>query len=173
VESIFERHSVVVRVFVDRIGAVAAVRDLYRAGFREEEIGIASLLADGDLTEAETITEDGRTHGRDAFHEASAGAATGEIVAMGIASGVISTIGPVIAGGTLAPILLNDTETDALIGTLGAISGDLYPSVEANFYQDQVKAGRTIVAVKADERYHDAAEILARDGGYDRERPGR
>jgi hypothetical protein len=171
VTSIFEQHSVVVRVFEDRIRAVAALRDLYRAGFREDEIGIARLRVDGDLTEAETIPEPDPTDGSGSF-ECFTESCLGEIGGIGISAGEIPAIGSVIAGGTLAPIIVHDSERDILRGTLGAISGDAYPRDVATFYEEEVKAGRTIVAVSADERYHDAAEILARDGGYDLERLG-
>jgi hypothetical protein len=157
-------------VFEDRIRAVAAVRDLYRAGFREEEIGIARLRVDGDLTEAEAIPEADLMDGSGSFVECSAESHLGEIGGIGISAGDIPAIGSVIAGGTLAPILAHESEKDILRRTLGAISGDAYPREQASFYEEQVRAGRTIVAVSADQRYDDAAEILARDGGYDLER---
>jgi hypothetical protein len=172
VASIFEQHSVVVRVFEDRMQAVAALRDLYLAGFREEEIGIARLRVDGDLTEAESIPEAELQDASGSFVECFAESHLGEIGGIGISAGEIPAIGSVIAGGTLAPILVHQSEKDILRGTLGAIAGEAYPREEASFYEEQVKAGRTIVAVSADQRYRDAAEILAQDGGYDLERLG-
>jgi hypothetical protein len=73
----------------------------------------------------------------------------------------------VIAGGTLAAILANAAGGAAIGGVLGALAGSDVPHEEANYYQGEFEAGRTIVTVKSGDRYDEAASILRRHGGYD------
>jgi hypothetical protein len=162
-----DRRTTVVGVFEDRTHAAAAVKDLYQAGFNEQQIGIARRRADDDLTET-VSPDDARTSaGTDAVAGAIAGAGVGGLVGLGVVSGVIPALGPVIAGGTLAAILANAAGGAAIGGVLGALTGSDVPHEDANYYQGEFEAGRTIVTVSAGGRYDEAASILRRHGACD------
>ena len=55
--TINDKRSTVIGVFEDRDHAVAAIRDLYNAGFPEDRIGIARRGADGDMVAAGTTSQ--------------------------------------------------------------------------------------------------------------------
>jgi hypothetical protein len=162
-----DRRSTVVGVFKDRTHAAAAVKDLYQAGFNEQQIGIARRRADDDLAETVSADDGGTSVGTGAIAGAIAGAGVGGLVGLGVVSGVIPVLGPVIAGGTLAAILANAAGGAAIGGVLGALTGSDVPHEEANYYQGEFEAGRTIVTVNAGDRYDEAASILRRHGAYD------
>ena len=167
-----DKRSTVIGVFEDRDHAVAAIRDLYNAGFPEDRIGIARRGADGDMVNAGAIPQQaapaetgiGSTTG--AVAGAVAGASMGGLVGLGILAGVIPAIGPVIAGGTLAAVLANAAGGAAIGGVLGTLTGESYPQEEANYYQAEFEAGRTIVTVDAGTRRTDAMSVIALNGGY-------
>jgi len=161
-----ERRSTVVGVFEDRSQADAAVSELRRAGFREDQIGVASRGAEGETWG--TATDEGGSHvGTGALTGVLAGAGLGGLVGLGILSGIIPAIGPVIAGGTLAAILANAAGGAAVGGLIGALTGAGIPEEEARYYHGEFEAGRTIVTVQADGKYDEAVAILRRHGAYD------
>ena len=81
-------------------------------------------------------------------------------------------IGPVIAGGTLAVILANAAGGAAIAGLVGALVGLGIPKDEAEHYESELKAGRTIVTVKdLSGRYGEAFAILQQYGGYNKQTP--
>src|SRR5512135_2350205 len=153
-----EQRSTVVGVFEDRRQADTAINELRQAGFREDQIGVATRRAEGETLEATTAEEGSR---------AGAGAGLGGLVGLGVIAGVIPVIGPVIAGGTLAAILANAAGGAAIGGLVGALAGSGILEEEARYYQGEFEAGRTIVTVKADGRYDEAVTILRRHGAYD------
>src|SRR5512135_2260125 len=161
-----EQRSTVVGVFEDRRQADAAINELRQAGFREDQIGVATRRAEGETLEA-TTAEEGSRAGTGAITGALAGAGLGGLVGLGVIAGVIPVIGPVIAGGTLAAILANAAGGAAIGGLVGALAGSGIPEEEARYYQGEFEAGRTIVTVKADGRYDEAVTILRRHGAYD------
>src|SRR5512135_2742886 len=161
-----EQRSTVVGVFEDRRQADTAINELRQAGFREDQIGVATRRAEGETLEA-TTAEEGSRAGTGAITGALAGAGLGGLVGLGVIAGVIPVIGPVIAGGTLAAILANAAGGAAIGGLVGALAGSGIPEEEARYYQGEFEAGRTIVTVKADGRYDEAVTILRRHGAYD------
>ena len=152
----------IVGVFAQRSDAQRAVSALRQAGFGEHEIGMISQNKDGAVT-----THDG--DGNNAAEGAAVGAATGVGVgalwALGIAAGVLPAIGPAIAGGLFASILTSAAGGAAVGGLIGALVGLGIPEEEAEFYESEVKAGRTIVTVKTDKRRDEAMHILRNHGG--------
>jgi uncharacterized protein (TIGR02271 family) len=60
----------------------------------------------------------------------------------------------------------------AVAGIVGALIGLGIPEEEARYYEGEVKAGRTLVTVKADNRYAEAEAILRRYGAYDMQTRG-
>jgi hypothetical protein len=86
---------------------------------------------------------------------------------VGIGALAIPGVGPFIAAGAFGAAL-----TGAGIGAgVGAIAGALVgmgiPKEEAEYYEGEVRRGRTLVTVKADGRYAEAREVLTRHGAYD------
>ena len=162
-----QQRSTVVGVFEDRSHADAAISELRQAGFREDQIGVASRHAETGEAAETTTTGEGSHIGTGAITGALAGAGLGGLVGLGIISGVIPALGLVIAGGTLAAILANVAGGAAIGGLLGALTGAGIPEEEAHYYQGEFEAGRTLVTVTADGRYDEAVTILRRHGAYD------
>jgi uncharacterized protein (TIGR02271 family) len=84
----------------------------------------------------------------------------------------LPAIGPAIAGGTLAAILSSAAAGAAAAGLAGTLSGMGIPKDEAEFYESEFKAGRTIVTVNAGSRSAEALAILRQFGGYERSTAG-
>jgi uncharacterized protein (TIGR02271 family) len=155
--------STIVGVFEDRAHAQQAINELKRLGFREDQIGVTSRHghasdSDGD---ADSYAAEGGMAGL------ATGAGIGALWGLGIISGVLPAIGPAIAGGTLAAILSSAAAGAAAAGLAGTLVGLGIPKDEAEFYESEFQAGRTIVTVKADARGAEARSILSRFGGYD------
>ncbi|HMB06470.1 MAG TPA: DUF2934 domain-containing protein, partial [Isosphaeraceae bacterium] len=150
-----QQRSTVVGVFADRSHADAAISELRQAGFREDQIGVASRHAEAGEAAETTTTGEGSHIGTGAIVGALAGAGLGGLVGLGI------------AGGTLAAILANAAGGAAIGGLLGALTGAGIPEEEARYYQGEFEVGRTLVIVTVDGRYDEAAAILHRHGAYD------
>lgn len=163
-----EQRSKVIGVFDDRAHALAAVKELYQAGFTAKQIGIAGRHDEGNTTVTETYpVEDHGSAATGALTGAVAGASLGGLVGIGLTTGIIPVLGPVIAGGTLAVILANTAGGAAIGAALGAATGEHSSHDQGNYYQREFEAGRTLVTVNAGSRVDDAATILHRNGGYD------
>ncbi|MBL8796219.1 MAG: hypothetical protein JNM56_20135, partial [Planctomycetia bacterium] len=155
-----DKHQVAVGVFSDRYQANHAVTELREAGFTNDEIGIVGphgVDADDDR---------GAAIGAAVGAGAVAGAGLGGLVGLGILTGMIPVLGPVIAGGTLAVMLANAAGGAVIGGLVGILVGFGISEEEAQYYEKEVKAGRTVVTVRAGDRYSVAAGILRRHGSY-------
>jgi hypothetical protein len=146
-----------VEVFPDRSHAEYAVEQLRRHGFRDEQIGF--LTAEPDAVEPPapipgTKTEEGAATG------AVAGAAVGGLVGAALATLAIPGIGAVIAGGLMAGVLGGAATGLAGGGIVGALIGLNIPEDDAHHYVREFHSGRTLVTVRADERYDEAERIL-------------
>ena len=155
----------VVGVFEDRVHADQAVANLKKAGFRDDQIGVAMRHAEGsadaNADASGTHVESGTITG------ALTGLGLGALAGLGVLSGVIPVIGPAIAAGTLGVILSNAAAGAAVAGLAGALIGYGIPEEEANYYHSEFEAGRAIVTVHADGRSSEATDILRRHGAYD------
>jgi len=158
------QHATAVGVFNDHLAADRAVADLKKAGFRDDQIGVIGR----DWRNKSGTDEDESKAGEGAAVGAIAGAGVGGLVGLGVLAGVIPVIGPAIAAGTLGVILSNAAGGAAIAALAGALIGLGIPEEEAQFYENEFKAGRYIVTVKADGRLEEARAILRRHGGYDR-----
>ena len=155
-----------VGVFDDRNDAELAARDLRESGFKDDQIGYAWR------------DDAGKTHkeGNKSGELAASGAGTGVVLGgiIGAAAALlIPGIGPVVSGGILASALAGGA-TGAVTGAVaggvtGALLGLGIPEVEAKYYDQQFRDGRTLMTVKADDRYSDASDIIRRRKGYDYE----
>jgi len=161
-----QERTTIVGVFTDQRHADQAVDELRKAGFREDQIGFTGRWLEGDAT-GTTTPEESSHAGTGAIVGALAGAGLGGLVGLGIIAGMIPAIGPVIAGGTLAAIMANAAGGAAIGGLVGSLTGAGIPEEEAQYYQNEFEAGRSIVTVKADGRYDEAMTILRRHGAYD------
>jgi hypothetical protein len=155
-----------VGVFEDRTLADNAVKELKRAGFKDEEIGYAIRTPDGGHDVASPKQLGGSGFAAGAVIGGLAGAA---------AALMIPGIGPVLAGGALLGVLGGAAVGGAAGGILGALAAMGIPEEEATFYEGEFQAGRILVTVRTNGRFDEARAILDRSGGYDvrRTAPGR
>lgn len=158
--------TVAVGLFHDPEDARNAIGALKDAGFAGDDIGLLMH----DRGEARAMAEETGTH-------AGEGAATG-LVAGGILGGLggwlvgigalaIPGVGPFIAAGAFGAAL-----TGAAVGAgVGAIAGALIgmgvPKEEADYYEQEVRGGRTLVTVRAGGRMEEADAILHEHGAND------
>jgi len=160
-----QQRSTVVGVFTDRVHADQAVSELRKAGFREDQIGVAMRHTDAGT---DVVTDDEGSHaGSGAVTGVLTGLGLGALAGLGVLSGVIPVIGPAIAAGTLGVILSNAAAGAGIAGLVGALVGAGIPEHEANYYQGEFESGRTIVTVNADGRADEVTAILRRNGAYD------
>jgi uncharacterized protein (TIGR02271 family) len=161
--------STVVGVFEDRMAADRAVDELRRAGFREDQIGVAGRYEEDRVVvdRDPSLEEEASAAGTGAISGALAGAGLGALAGLGILAGVIPIVGPAIAGGTLGILLSNAAAGAGIAGLAGALIGAGVSEEEAEYYEGELKGGRTIVTVQADGRTGEAGEILRRHGAYD------
>jgi len=159
-----KKRSTVVGVFADRSQADKAVFELKRAGFRDDQIGVAMRHTEGATGAAST---DDSYAGEGAATGALAGLGLGALAGLGVLSGVIPVVGPAIAGGTLGVLLSNAAVGAAVTGLAGALIGSGVPEEEATYYQGEFEAGRTIVTVHCDTRCDEAQAVLRQYSAYD------
>jgi len=164
-----KQQTTIVGVFEDRARADLAIRDLRAAGFTESQIGVVTRhdqdAAGADRTD-DTQADTGAVAG------ALTGAGLGALAGLGVLAGMIPVVGPAIVGGTLGVILTNAAAGAGLAGLAGALIGAGMSEEEADYYQGEVHAGRTVVTVQADGRADEAREILSRHGAYDMQSRG-
>src|SRR5438270_8798938 len=159
-----EIREVVVCVFYDPEAARDAMNELQAAGFRGEDVSVLSPQARHDK-------------GARAREGAAAGAVAGGLFGglagwlVGLGSLAIPGVGPFVAAGALAAAIGGA----ALGAGLGAIAGALVrmgiPEKEARYYEQEVRNGRTLLAVRGKERNDEADRIMHNHGGYDVQHP--
>jgi len=165
--------STIVGVFDDRLQADRAIDELRRAGFRDDQIGVAMRYDAGSATMGDAADDVGATAADDthagtgAVTGVVAGLGLGALAGLGVLSGVIPVIGPAIAGGTLGIVLSNAAAGAGVGGLVGALAGAGVPEDEANYYQGEFESGRTIVTVHPAGRADEAMTVLRRYGAYD------
>jgi len=166
-----QQRSTIVGVFEDRQQADKAVSELMKAGFRQDQIGVAMRHDEGaagttTATDADTDADDSHA-GSGAMAGALTGLGLGALAGLGVLAGVIPVVGPAIAAGTLGVILSNAAAGAGIVGLVGALIGAGVPEHEAEYYHEEFQAGRTIVTVTAAGRADEATAILRRNGAYD------
>jgi uncharacterized protein (TIGR02271 family) len=158
--------SVAVGLFRDSEDARKAIGALKDAGFGGDDISV--LMPDRGETRdmaAETGTKAGEG--------AATGLVTGGILGgvggflVGIGALAIPGVGPFIAAGALATTL-GGAAVGAGVGAIaGALIGMGIPKEEAEYYEGEVRGGRTLVTVRAGARMNEADAILHEFGAYD------
>jgi len=155
--------STIVAVFEDRGHAEMAIDQLLHQGFSRDQVGI--VMRHGEVKEAQTPTE--RSEQR-AAEGAVAGAVSGGVagaVAGALATTLIPGVGAVLAGGLLTGILLGGAAGAAGGGYVGPFVALGFSREEETEYEQHLKAGRTVVVVRPEDRTNDAIQILREHGG--------
>lgn len=153
----------VLGVFDSSDQAEKAADELQRRGFDRKEISIVAK---------ESSARGGREGRGDTTmgSDISGGVATGGAIggAAGLLAGVgalaIPGIGPLVAAGPIAAAL-----SGAVTGGIaGGLSDWGIPEESGRRYEDRVKEGKIVAAVRSnDDKVEDAADILRRNGAYD------
>ena len=159
-----DNQQVVIGTFADAAAARQAIDDLRRAGFREDQIGFLGSVGDAVEPTDPTKTAVGEGVGVGA----AAGAATGIGLGLAVAAGIFPPLG-VIAGGTLLALLASAGAGAAAGGVIGALMGLGVPEPDATYYENELRGGRSLVTVKAEGRVAEAATIIRRNGGTERD----
>jgi len=157
-----------VGVFDNRSQAEAALGELRRVGFREDQLALVMHHADKGAVEVTDLdaAKAAQVSGESKAEEGAAAGAVAGAVAGGLMA-LIPGIGPVLSIGTLAGVLFGVAAGAAGGGIVGALVGADFPEEEARFYERELKAGRVLVGVKAADRYQEAVAILHRFGATD------
>jgi hypothetical protein len=154
----------VVGVFTEQAAAERAIEALYRAGFSDNQIGF--VTRDTRSQDMPTATETESDKGT----MTAAGAVSGGVIGgiLGAAAALlIPGVGPAIAGGILTATIAGAAVGAVAGGLVGALTSMGVPEEEAQYYQQELAGGRTIVTVNAAERSSDALNILRSLGAYD------
>jgi len=155
-----------VGVFHDPDDAREAIEALKDADFASDTISILSP----DKQTTQTMAEE---TGTQAGTGAATGAVTGGILGglggwlVGIGALAIPGVGPFIAAGALATAVAGAAIGAGVGAVAGALVGMGVPKDEAEYYEGEVKSGRTLVTVRADGRYDEAQRILREHRAYD------
>src|SRR5918911_1724433 len=156
-----KRSNLVVGVFDTQAQAEQAILDLYRAGFPQDNIDMATrhegVMKASPSPELKKDAADGALTG--AVAGASAGAVAGALAMM-----LVPGLGAVIGGGLLAGVL-GGAALGAAGGTfLGPFVAMKMDEGEARDYARAVEEGRTVVMVYTTDRAPEAKSILERAG---------
>jgi hypothetical protein len=138
------------KIFDDRKHAERALKELKRAGFRDDQVGFALRATVPPVSDATGQPEAGGDAARDGSDA--------------LAAGHIPGIGPMLTAGVLTGILGGASAGAVAGGLLGALVSLGVPETEARRCVQQFHAGRPIVVVRTDGRAAEAAAILHRNG---------
>jgi hypothetical protein len=159
-------------VFPGFAEARRAVEQLRAAGYRDDHIGVIGPDRLGELPERSGLPGDPTyTHWEEG---AEIGAAAGGLAGLGlgaaVAAGLMTPLGPAVAGGTLVALLASAGTGAAVGGVVGALAGLGVPEEDAKWYTSELEAGRVVVTVRA-ARGDDARRILDEAGAVNRPAP--
>jgi hypothetical protein len=145
-----------------------AVEALRAAGFRDDQISVIGPKEAGEVPPSKHTGLPGDpTHTR--WEEGSGiGAAAGGLAGLGlglaVATGLMSPLGPVVAGGAIVAVLAS-AGTGAAVGTVvGALCGLGIPEDEAHWFSQELAAGRVVVTVHGPNA-DNAPDVLRSAGG--------
>jgi len=146
-------------IFENRADAERAVEDLKSAGFDQNHIGLVTQ----DKQANQQMAEEHGTHSTEGA--VAGGLIGGTAGALLAATGalVIPGVGPFLSAGILATSLVGG----AAGWLVGGLAGLGIPREEAQYYEERVHGGATLVTVDAAGRDAEARQILLRDGAED------
>lgn len=165
-----DRNTIIVGTFDDRSAAERAIEQLRDAGFHRDQIGFAGKDGTGETV---LVEEHGNAAGSGAAGGLVTGAVAGGALAwLGLAA--IPAIGPFLAGGAIGTALVGAAAGGITGGVLGGLLGLGIPRHKAEYHEQQVQAGRTLVTVQTAEpaiaeRIFSAAGAVDIDRGHDDE----
>jgi hypothetical protein len=165
----------VVGLFRSRSDAEATIRDLKRAGFTNEQIGVATREGQQERREDRSIPVEGEKELGKIVEDTAEGMAEGATVGAltgGVVGGLVGLIGsllvpglgPVVVGGVLASTLMGMGIGAATGGLIGALVGMGVPEAEAKYFDARFREGGTLVTVDAGDGTPEALAILQRHG---------
>ncbi len=154
-----------VGVFTDPRRAQAAVAELKRSGFVDEQIGLVGHAEPSTSSTAEQVTDKRISEGT--ATGAAVGASLGALWGIGIAAGLFPAVGAVFVGGTLMALLASAGGGAVLGSLIGALIAVGVPQDEAAYYEQEFRRGKILVTVQSTGRSALAHEILQRHGAYD------
>ncbi|GGA32044.1 YsnF/AvaK domain-containing protein [Paenibacillus physcomitrellae] len=152
----------IVGVFATEQDATNAIQDLKRIGYRAEDISVIGKNKH-DLNDIHEET------GTKAPEGVAAGAATGGVLGgiagllAGLGALAIPGIGPILAAGPIAATLTGAAVGAGTGGLVGGLVGMGIPEDEAEEYNANVKSGRILVMVDAEETRKNEVYSLFRD----------
>src|SRR5215207_3070046 len=141
---------IVVGIFDRRSDAEAAIGDLKSAGFRRDDISLIMQQperSEDPIGSGKTKADQGTVVG------VSTGAVLGSIV--GVAALAIPGVGALLAAGPIAAAL-GAMGGAALGGLVGSFTGLGIPSEEAKQFDEAVRAGQVVLAVRIVDRSAEA-----------------
>lgn len=153
----------IVAVFTSRNQAEGAADRLRQEGFDKE----ISIVTKGNENNANRGTDNGMTMGTgDSVADgATTGASLGALGGLALGAGALAIpgVGPLIAAGPIAAAL-----TGAAAGGLGGALVDMgIPEAESKRYEDDIKQGKTLVAVECSDNKTKKAQDILRQSGAD------
>jgi hypothetical protein len=162
--------AIVVGSFASNQLATDAVAALRQAGFSNADIGL--LSRDQGWTEQMKNDLTGTKLEQGAGLGAAGGAVAGAGLGLAVAAGLLPPLGPTIAGGVLVALLASAGGGAATGAIVGGLVGLGIPDDDAAHYEQEFRAGRTLVTVNAGSRAAEAEKIL-RDRGAKLRGPAR
>jgi uncharacterized membrane protein len=160
--------TVAVGVFTERASAANALGALHRMGFNDEHLGYVTREGAIASTSMQDAKPEGTMPEETNVPTTAAGALSGGVIGgalVAVIALLIPGLGPVLVGGALGGAALG-----ALVGGFaGSLVSLGVTEEEAQYYQSQLTAGRTLVLVSnvSLERYHEAEIIMRQNGAYD------
>ncbi len=150
-------------IFAKLQDAHKAIRELRANGFTDEYIVLISRRADGTLNRTDDGTsakwEEGTGIG------AAVGATAGTGLGLAVVAGLLSPIGPVLAGGALVGLLASMGVGATVGSAIGGLVGLGISQDDADYFEQQLKAGKTLVTVSTADDVDEAIDIIQRTGG--------
>lgn len=146
-------------LFAEPARAEAAIDRLREAGFSSEDLG---LLAPGTVEEPNPLASSMKA----AVAAGSVGGIAGGVLGAAVA-GLIPGVGPVVAAGSIVPMVMGFFTGAGAGMTAGGLFGASAGDDPLHYYEQEVKAGRTLVSVEAGERGAEAVELLQAAGAIE------
>jgi hypothetical protein len=157
-----QKRSTVVGAFQDRAQAEKAIDELHHAGFSPQDVGF--LTRSGEVHEARTATTVEEERATDGALTGAVVGGTAGAIAGALALSLVPGLGLVVTGGMLT-VMLAALSAGAAGGALvGTFVGMGLSEEEARHYENEFKAGRAIIVVRAGDRGEEARAILRRNG---------
>jgi hypothetical protein len=158
-----ETTTIVGGVFDRLQDAHRAVRQLRAFGVGDDNIGLMSRRPDGTLEKDGDIVADNWEEGMGIG--AAIGATAGTGLGLAVIAGILSPIGPVIAGGALVGLLASMGVGATVGSAVGGLVGLGLTQDDADYFERELTAGKTLVTVTTLDETEEVLDILQRAGG--------